>query len=272
MRTVGFSGKSGTGKSYRALSVASENGIKLIIDDGLLICNGKILAGKSAKREKNPYASTLRAIFNDPEHSKSVADAIVKSGECSILILGTSEKMVNLIADRVGVAPVDKHIHIDEVATDEEISKAVEMRSKGKHVIPVPSIEIKRSFSGYLMDPITSIKRLADGFFDKSSQPERTIIRPAYGYLGEFDIAESILCKIAEHEAKNHKAVASVVGVAYYGNRDKIRIELSLYLGADFQQTCMDIQKKIIDSIDVCTSVYIDTVDITVSKAVTKKN
>lgn len=268
MRTVGFSGKSGTGKSYRALSVAAENNIKLIIDDGLLICNGKVLAGKSAKKESNPYASTLRAIFSDPEHAEEVAKAIKKSGEKSILILGTSERMVNLIAERVGVSPVDTHIHIEDVATEEEIRTANTMRSRyGKHVIPVPTFEIKRTFSGYLLDPLTSIKRLADGFFDKSS-PERTIIRPTYGYLGDFEISEKVLCQIANHEASLIKGVHSVEKVVYYENNGKseFRIDVSLQFGTDFKKVCAAIQKKVTSAVDECASIYVDAVDVNVIK------
>ena len=127
MKTIGFSGKSGTGKSYISLSVAAQNNIKLIVDDGLLICEGKVLAGKSAKKEKYRYASVKRAIFDDPEHAKEVADAIKKSGYKSILIIGTSEKMVNLISEKIGVAPVSRHIHIEDVATEDEINTALKI-------------------------------------------------------------------------------------------------------------------------------------------------
>jgi len=41
-------GPSGTGKSHRALGVARQHQIKYIIDDGLLICGGTVVAGKSA--------------------------------------------------------------------------------------------------------------------------------------------------------------------------------------------------------------------------------
>ena len=51
MKTYGLVGASGTGKSYRAVSLAKERGIPCIIDDGLLIRDAKILAGTSAKRE-----------------------------------------------------------------------------------------------------------------------------------------------------------------------------------------------------------------------------
>ena len=49
MKVYAFVGPSGTGKSYRAQLVASENNIHYIIDDGLLIDENEVLAGTSAK-------------------------------------------------------------------------------------------------------------------------------------------------------------------------------------------------------------------------------
>ena len=271
MITIGFSGKSGTGKSYKALSVAKENGAGLIIDDGLLICDGKVLAGKSAKKERHPYASTLRAIFNDAEHAREVADAITNSGEDRILVLGTSEKMVNLIAERVGVAPVNKHIHIEDVATVEEIEIAHTMRTRyGKHVIPVPTTEIKRTFSGYLLDPLTSIKKLADGIFDKTPPDQRTIVRPKYGYLGDFEISEKVLYQIARYEASLVEGVASVDKVVYYDNGiiREFRIDVSMMFGYDFQNACTQIQQRIIKGVDECAAIFVDFVNVNVIKVI----
>lgn len=45
-------GKAGTGKSFRAKLVAQKYRIELIIDDGLLIRDQKIICGKSAKRRR----------------------------------------------------------------------------------------------------------------------------------------------------------------------------------------------------------------------------
>ena len=45
-----FVGPSGTGKSYRAQLVANERKISYIIDDGLLIKENEVIAGKSAKK------------------------------------------------------------------------------------------------------------------------------------------------------------------------------------------------------------------------------
>ena len=78
MRILAFVGASGTGKSYRAQWVARENELDCIIDDGLLIKENKILAGKSAKKESSRIASVKRAIFTDDKHAQDVIDAINK--------------------------------------------------------------------------------------------------------------------------------------------------------------------------------------------------
>ena len=48
MEVIALIGSSGTGKSHRATMVAEENQAEAIIDDGLLIIRGKIIAGTSA--------------------------------------------------------------------------------------------------------------------------------------------------------------------------------------------------------------------------------
>lgn len=49
MKTIGLSGKSGTGKSYNAMELCGKMGIEGMIDDGLFICENRIIAGISAK-------------------------------------------------------------------------------------------------------------------------------------------------------------------------------------------------------------------------------
>ena len=51
MKVIAFVGESGTGKSHRAIKLAHRYGLNAVIDDGLLILDGKILAGVSAKQE-----------------------------------------------------------------------------------------------------------------------------------------------------------------------------------------------------------------------------
>ena len=98
MDVVALVGPSGTGKSHRALQVAHEQNADAIIDDGILIKDGHIIAGESAKTEKSKIMAVRRAIFVLPGHAEEVRDAIQKIQPHRILIIGTSENMVHKIA------------------------------------------------------------------------------------------------------------------------------------------------------------------------------
>ena len=95
-------GESGTGKSFRAKLLAEKYSIDIIIDDGLLIQNDKIIAGHSAKKEKSYMGAVRVALFDDKPHRDEIAKALQKMPKIKkILILGTSEKMVqNHISQR----------------------------------------------------------------------------------------------------------------------------------------------------------------------------
>ena len=210
MKVYALVGKSGTGKSHHCMWVARENQIDYIIDDGLLISNNQIIAGKSAKRESTKMASVHRAIFSDPQHVKEVRQALLRHKAESLLIIGTSEKMVNRIAEALEVAPIEKIIQIEDVSTPEERHIAAEMRNKqGKHVIPVPTFELKRQFSGYFIDPIML-------FFKKKGQTiaeEKTIMRPSYSYLGDYKISPKAISDICIYEVMRFPSIYKVLRV-----------------------------------------------------------
>ena len=146
-------GRSGTGKSYHSKLVAAKYRIDLIIDDGLLIKGDKIIAGHSAKRDPNFISAVRTAVFDDDEHRDQVMNALLKEKYKKILIIGTSEKMIGKITSRLGLPPAEKIIHIEDIASPEEIETAMRIRfTEGKHVIPVPSIEITRSYPQIVYD------------------------------------------------------------------------------------------------------------------------
>ena len=67
IKTYGFIGPSGTGKSYRAQMVAGEKGINYIIDDGLLIKGNEVIAGVSAKKAPTKIETVKNALFINEE-------------------------------------------------------------------------------------------------------------------------------------------------------------------------------------------------------------
>ena len=101
MKVFAFIGPSGSGKSHRATWVAREKGAEFIVDDGLLILGNRVVAGISAKREKTRISSIKRAIFKDVVHTNDVKTAIRRYNPNGILILGTSDGMVEEISKRL---------------------------------------------------------------------------------------------------------------------------------------------------------------------------
>lgn len=159
IRVYAFVGPSGTGKSYRAQMVANENNISYIIDDGLLINENNVVAGESAKKAPTKIETVKKAIFLDQHDRSEMKKAIEEYKPESILILGTSDDMVEKIAQNIGLPAPEKTIYINQVATDTEMETARRIRTtEGKHVIPVPTFEIKRDFSGYILDPLQIFK------------------------------------------------------------------------------------------------------------------
>lgn len=72
-------GESGTGKSFRAKLLAQKYGINALIDDGLLIQDDKILAGRTAKHEKTYMGAVRIALFDDKQHRDEVARVLQKN-------------------------------------------------------------------------------------------------------------------------------------------------------------------------------------------------
>ena len=106
MEVYALVGPSGTGKSHHATDLADEMQISFIIDDGLLIHNGRKLAGTSSKSEPTMVAAVKRAVFLDKNHAEEVKKALSKFRVKRILILGTSEHMIDRIVGALNLPPV----------------------------------------------------------------------------------------------------------------------------------------------------------------------
>lgn len=257
MKVYALVGKSGTGKSHHSMWVARRNDIDYIIDDGLLVSDNKIIAGKSAKREPTKIASVKRAIFSDISHQDQVKKAIRDYDIRSLLIIGTSDRMVKKIAEAIGVAPIQRIIYIEDVSSPSEMKVAQEMRNKhGKHVIPVPTFEVKKQFSGYFIDPMIQ-------FFSHKNDTiaeEKTVMRPTYSYLGEYKISQKAIFDICLFEAFKFKSMYKILKLkssTTKGKRLVLDIELSLRYPCDIEAEARKIAKSIRESIEEHTSINV---------------
>ena len=255
MKTYAFVGPSGTGKSYRAQMVANANGIHYIIDDGLLIDENSVLAGISAKKAPNKIETVRHALFIEPDEQKEMREAIKKYKPDSILILGTSDKMVEKIRESLVLPEFTKTIYINEVATEEEMKKAKNIRvTQGKHVIPVPTFEIKKDFSGYILDPLQIFRTKSK--LGGPYMSEKSIIRPTFSYLGNFTISDSVFRQIAERVAANIPAIYEVMRtrVENYGDGIYIYMEAIINYGYNIIDVLEEFKNKLSKEIEKQTA------------------
>ena len=261
MKVYAFVGPSGTGKSYRAQLVASENNIHYIIDDGLLIDENEVLAGTSAKKAPTKIETIRHALFIEEKEQKEMKKALKKYKPDSLLILGTSDKMIEKIRESLGLPELEKTIYITDVATEEEMERARNIRvTQGKHVIPVPTFEIKKDFSGYLLDPLQIFKS-KDG---NQYISEKSIIRPTFSYLGKFTISDSVFRQIAEQTARKIPGIYSITRtrVENYGDGISIYMEAVLNYGNNIIEVLNEFRSKTKKEIEKQTSMNVEKVDL----------
>ena len=262
-------GRSGTGKSYHSKLVAAKHRIDLIIDDGLLIKGNRILAGHSAKKDSDFLAAVRTAVFDDEEHRDEVMNALLKERYKKILIIGTSEKMVRKIAKRLELPEPDKIIHIEDVASQEEIETAMRIRyTEGKHVIPVPSIEVTRSAPQIVYDSM-KVFMGKKGLSKKNQTYEKTIVRPEFSRPDKEELSEAVLTQMVKHAIGEYDPVMKVKKVRGTKNQDgsysvsiTLRLPVRHYIGS----TISDLQEYVTECIEKYGGILVKTASIEIEE------
>ncbi len=263
IKVYAFVGPSGTGKSYRAQMVASEKNIKFIIDDGLLIMDNKVIAGESAKKAPTKVGTVKHALFYEKEERDNIIKALRKYRPQSILILGTSDGMVKKIAANLELPEISETIYITDVATEQEMETARRIRvTEGKHVIPVPTFEIKKDFSGYLLDPLQIFKSKGKG--EKPYVSEKSIIRPTFSYLGNFTISDTVFRQILEYLAVQTPAIYKILKtrVENYGEGAKLYMEVTIMYGYNVVDGIKEFKKKARKEIEKLTAMNVVNLEV----------
>ena len=262
IKVYAFVGPSGTGKSYRAQMVANSRNIDYIIDDGLLICGNEVVAGISAKKAPTKIETVKNALFQDANKKKEIQEVFRKKHPKSILILGTSDGMVQKIAKNLGLPEICETIYISDVATEDEMETARRIRvTQGKHVIPVPTFEIKKDFSGYLLDPLQIFKSTGSG--NDPYIAEKSLIRPAFSYMGNFTISDTAIRQIIEIALKKvdgiyklHRAIIRKQEGGY-GDGIYIYLELIINFGYNIIELTEVIKSRIKKEVEKLTAMNV---------------
>lgn len=258
MDVIALVGPAGSGKSHRAGIVAHRHQCEAIIDDGLLIRDGKIVAGSSAKREGNKMAAVRRAIFHEGEHRDEVRNALWSNKPKRVLVLGTSDDMIERICDALDLPRPEVTVRIEEIASPAQIRLARrKRRQEGKHVIPAPTFEVKKTFSGYMVDPLR--------FFLKRDQDldpvavEKSVVQPTFSSLGRFFIADTVVASIATRAAELVEGIGRVGKVVVESRREGVQVEMEIVLryGHPAWDVLRLAQRSVADQIEHMTALHV---------------
>ena len=265
IQVYAFVGPAGTGKSHRATHVAKQNGIDFIIDDGLVISRGRILAGRSAKSEINRLRAIRRAIFEYPEHRDEVVRYLTKHPPEKLMILATSEDMIGKITARLGLNAPVKTIHITDISTAEEIEAALrERREKKQHVVPVAKAQIQQNFAGKLVSQIRGFFRGRD-----KNENSSTIVKPLFSFNGKVTIESDAILDLCRRllELREHVRKIREIDLETYDDKIELSVELDLNLGnMSALSIAKTLQRKLRMGLSYFTGMEIKQVNIRVNE------
>ncbi len=276
MTVFALVGESGTGKSFRANLLSKKYNLDAIIDDGLLIKDDKILAGKTAKHEKTYMGAVRVALFDDKFHRDDVARALQKNKIHRLLIIGTSEKMVTKITSRLQIPPVSKLIKIEDIANRDEIEKAIRSRQiEGKHVIPVPAIEVRKNYSQIFHKAVREfITRGTLRFLKKdTTMSEKSIVTPEFSKKGRIEISAAALSQMTLHCVSEFSDDIRIrkLSIKTSSHGYKLVLTIDVPFGKQLTGEIHKLQQYIIENIERYTGILIEEVSIIIDKISIKK-
>ncbi|MDY6037641.1 MAG: hypothetical protein SPI74_01375 [Eubacterium sp.] len=279
MKVYSLTGKSGTGKSYQAQAICLEKDICAIIDDGLFIYQDSVVSGVSAKRQSTRVGAIKTALFKDESQAARTREKIKKLLPKKILILGTSDRMVDKIAARLELPAVSERIYIEDITTLEERKLAQRQRMiEGKHVIPVPTLQLKRDFAGYFLDPMR-LWRTAKGVTVKLTESNRhtdgrevnkTVVRPTFSYLGDFFISDKVLTDIAECVGYATDGVEAVDWIFANTEPDNLNLTATIKVSSEVPilETAERYQSNLVKEIELMTAFNVVRADVDVNEII----
>ena len=267
-------GRLGTGKSYRAQKIAYDNNIETIIDDGLLIKGSRVIEGVSAKTAKTKVQTVKAALFSTEKEQERIRNSIKKERVKSILILGTSDEMVKRIQENLKLPKIEKTIYIQDVSTKEEMEEAVRIRrTEGKHIVPVPTFEIKKDFSGILLDPFQILKRGRKKNKKNKKENagvERSVIRPAFSYFGKYTIKDKVFKDIIRLVCDRIKGITEIstirIDKAQNSNDIEISMNMEIAYGYNISEMAEEMKIQSKKELEYMTSVNISMVNVKIVK------
>lgn len=123
MKVVAFVGPSGTGKVIEQQVLPIKIIVMLLLMTDYLSKEPKYQPELLLK-ETNRIQAVKRAIFTEEDHAEAVRQALAGNDVRRLLILATSDNMIEKIVKRLELPEPEKTVYIQQIASKQEIKKA----------------------------------------------------------------------------------------------------------------------------------------------------
>ncbi len=271
MKVYSLSGKSGTGKSFQAINLCKEKNIESIIDDGLFIYRNKVISGISAKRQRTIIQAVKTAIFSDDDKAEEAKAAIARMNPESLLVIGTSDEMIDRIVARLELPEPSERIYIEDITTEEERVIARKQRKEmGQHVIPAPTFQLRKQFSGYFMKPMRIFREFGPKGQHWKETAEKSVVRPSYSYMGKYNISEKVMSDIIDCIGADMGCIHQTDKVLIKEKREmsnegiELEIAVNMDYGEDLMGKAETFQTRVANEIEEMTAFNVNKVDVEV--------
>ena len=148
------------------------------------------------------------------------------------------------------------------------IETAMRIRfTEGKHVIPVPSIEITRSYPQIVYDSMKILKKNSPP--GKKQSYEKTIVRPEFSRPDKEEISEEAITQMVKHSIGDYDPVIKVKKARGVKNPDStysVYITLQLPLRHYMSTTISDLQEYITECLEKFGGILLKNVSIEIEE------
>ena len=271
MKVYSLSGRSGTGKSFQAINLCKEKNIESIIDDGLFIYRNKVISGISAKRQRTIIQAVKTAIFSDDDKAEEAKAAIARMNPESLLVIGTSDEMIDRIVARLELPEPSERIYIEDITTEEERVIARKQRKEmGQHVIPAPTFQLRKQFSGYFMKPMRIFREFGPKGQHWKETAEKSVVRPSYSSMGKYNISEKVMSDIIDCIGADMGCIHQTDKVLIKEKREmsnegiELEIAVNMDYGEDLMGKAETFQTRVANEIEEMTAFNVNKVDVEV--------
>ena len=181
--------------------------------------------------------------------------------------------MVEKIAVRLQLPQPFKIIKIEDIASQEDIERAIRSRRvEGKHVIPVPSIEIKRNYPQIFYDHVRVFlkgrKNLLSSNATMSKVYEKSVVRPEFSKKGRVTISEAALSQMVIHCVGEFDPAVSIkkLTVKTDSRGYRLVIVIDVPFGTQLTGKIHQMQQYIVENIERYTGILVEEVHIVIDK------